>query len=202
MAFFIQSRISEVFAVDIHPAVKVGRGVFIDHATGIVIGETAVIEDDVSMLQGVTLGGTGKERGDRHPKIRRGVLIGAHALVIGNIEVGEYSRVGGGSVVLEPVPSHCTVAGVPARPKGCAAPRPPPGRWSRTSSPASSAISTSESAAATPPSRSGEGTEPRSGVAEGASAPPQREAIAEHLDLNPALSRSERSYSPALIETR
>jgi serine O-acetyltransferase len=120
MALYLQSRVSEVFAVDIHPAVKVGKGVFIDHATGIVIGETAVIEDDVSMLQGVTLGGTGKERGDRHPKIRRGVLIGAHAMVIGNIEVGEYSRVGAGSVVLEPVAPHCTVAGVPARPKGCA----------------------------------------------------------------------------------
>jgi serine O-acetyltransferase len=119
-ALHFQSRISEVFAVDIHPAAHVGRGVMIDHGTGVVIGETAVVEDDVSMLHGVTLGGTGKEQGDRHPKIRRGVMLGAGAKVLGNIEVGAYSRVGAGSVVLAPVPAHCTVAGVPARVVGCA----------------------------------------------------------------------------------
>jgi serine O-acetyltransferase len=91
-----------------------------DHATGIVIGETAVVDDDVSMLHGVTLGGSGKENGDRHPKIRRGVLIGAGAKILGNIEVGEYSRVGSGSVVLKSVPANCTVAGVPAKVIGCA----------------------------------------------------------------------------------
>ena len=120
LAQYLQSRVSELFAVDIHPASRIGRGIFIDHATGIVIGETAVVEDDVSMLHGVTLGGTGKEKGDRHPKIRRGVLLSAGAKVLGNIEVGEYSRVGAGSVVLKPVPPGCTVAGVPARVIGCA----------------------------------------------------------------------------------
>lgn len=120
IAQFLQSRVSELFAVDIHPASQIGRGIFIDHATSIVIGETAVVEDDVSMLHGVTLGGTGKEKGDRHPKIRRGVLLSAGAKVLGNIEVGEYSRVGAGSVVLKPVPPGCTVAGVPARVIGCA----------------------------------------------------------------------------------
>ncbi|HUJ04416.1 MAG TPA: serine O-acetyltransferase [Rhizomicrobium sp.] len=120
LAYFLQSRVSEVFAVDIHPAAKIGRGIFMDHATGVVIGETAVVEDDVSMLHGVTLGGTGKEKGDRHPKIRRGVLLSVGAKVLGNIEVGEYSRVGAGSVVLHEVPAHCTVAGVPAKVIGCA----------------------------------------------------------------------------------
>jgi serine O-acetyltransferase len=120
LAQYLQSRISELFAVDIHPASRIGRGIFVDHATGIVIGETAVVEDDVSMLHGVTLGGTGKETGDRHPKIRRGVLLSVGAKVLGNIEVGEYSRVGAGSVVLKPVPPGCTVAGVPARVIGCA----------------------------------------------------------------------------------
>jgi serine O-acetyltransferase len=120
LAFFIQSRVSELFGVDIHPAAQIGRGILIDHATGIVIGETAVVEDDVSMLHGVTLGGTGKEKGDRHPKIRRGVLLSVGAKVLGNIEVGEYSRVGAGSLVLKPVPPHCTVAGVPAKIVGCA----------------------------------------------------------------------------------
>jgi serine O-acetyltransferase len=120
LAYFLQSRVSELFAVDIHPAARVGRGIFMDHATGIVIGETAVVEDDVSMLHGVTLGGTGKETGDRHPKIRRGVLLSVGAKVLGNIEVGEYSRVGAGSVVLKAVPAHCTVAGVPAKVIGCA----------------------------------------------------------------------------------
>jgi serine O-acetyltransferase len=120
MALFLQSRVSELFAVDIHPAAVLGRGIMMDHATGIVIGETAVVEDDVSMLHGVTLGGSGKETGDRHPKIRRGVLLSAGAKILGNIEVGEYSRVGAGSVVLKPVPPHCTVAGVPAKIIGCA----------------------------------------------------------------------------------
>jgi serine O-acetyltransferase len=120
MALYIQSRVSELFAVDIHPAARIGKGVFIDHATGIVIGETAVVEDDVSMLHGVTLGGTGKEIGDRHPKIRRGVLISVGAKVLGNIEVGEYSRIGAGSVVLQTIPPHCTAVGVPAKLVGCA----------------------------------------------------------------------------------
>ncbi|MEX2127368.1 MAG: serine O-acetyltransferase [Xanthobacteraceae bacterium] len=114
-ALYLQSRASAVFGVDIHPNAKIGRGIFMDHATGIVIGQTAVIEDDVSMLHGVTLGGTGKERGDRHPKIRKGVLIGAGAKILGNIEVGACARVAAGSVVLKPVPANTTVAGVPAR---------------------------------------------------------------------------------------
>ena len=107
--------------VDVHPAAKLGRGVFIDHATGIVIGETAVVEENVSMLHGVTLGGTGKERGDRHPKIRKGVLISAGAKILGNIEVGEGAKVAAGAVVLDDVPPHTTVAGMPARPVGVAA---------------------------------------------------------------------------------
>jgi serine O-acetyltransferase len=124
-AFYLQSRASEVFQVDIHPAVPMGRGIFIDHATGVVIGQTSVIEDDVSILQNVTLGGTGKELGDRHPKIRRGVLIGAGAEILGNIEIGHCSRVAAGSVVLQAVPPNTTVAGVPARVvgrAGCAEP--------------------------------------------------------------------------------
>lgn len=115
LAHFLQSRVSEMFAVDIHPAVPVGRGVFIDHGTGIVVGETAVIGDDVSILQNVTLGGTGKERGDRHPKVRDGVLLSAGAKVLGNIEIGRGAKVGAGSVVLKDVPPCATVAGVPAR---------------------------------------------------------------------------------------
>ncbi|MBY0565578.1 MAG: serine O-acetyltransferase [Hyphomonadaceae bacterium] len=118
LAYHLQSRVSELYSVDIHPAARIGSGVFIDHAHGIVIGETAVVEDDVSMLHSVTLGGTGKERGDRHPKIRRGVMIGAGAKILGNIEVGEHARVAAGSVVLEDVGPRCTVAGVPARPVG------------------------------------------------------------------------------------
>ena len=114
-AYYLQSRASTVFACDIHPAARVGRGIFLDHATGLVVGETAVIEDEVSMLQDVTLGGTGKEDGDRHPKIRRGVLIGAGAKVLGNIEVGRCARIAAGSVVLKSVPHNVTVAGVPAR---------------------------------------------------------------------------------------
>ena len=114
-AFYLQSRVSEIFQVDIHPAVPMGKGLFIDHATGVVIGGTAVIENDVSILQNVTLGGTGKESGDRHPKIREGVLIGAGAKILGNIEIGYCSRVAAGSVVLAAVPANVTVAGVPAK---------------------------------------------------------------------------------------
>ncbi|MBP0491986.1 serine O-acetyltransferase [Pararoseomonas indoligenes] len=115
LALYLQSRCALVFGVDIHPAVPVGRGVFIDHATGVVVGETAMIGNDVSILQGVTLGGTGKERGDRHPKVRDGVLLSAGATVLGNIEVGRGAKVGAGSVVLASVPPCATVAGVPAR---------------------------------------------------------------------------------------
>jgi serine O-acetyltransferase len=118
LAFHLQSRISELYSIDIHPNAKIGGGVFIDHAHGIVIGETAVVEDDVSMLHSVTLGGTGKKGGDRHPKIRRGVMIGAGAKVLGNIEVGEDARIAAGSVVLHDVSARCTVAGVPAKPVG------------------------------------------------------------------------------------
>ncbi len=120
MALFFQSRNSQLFAVDIHPASKLGRGIMIDHGTGIVIGETAVVDDDVSIMQGVTLGGTGKEAGDRHPKIRRGVLLSMGVKVLGNIEIGEYSRIGAGSVVLKPVPAGCTAVGVPAKLVNCA----------------------------------------------------------------------------------
>jgi len=119
MALYLQSRTSELFQVDIHPAARIGRGVFIDHGTGIVIGETAVIGDDVSMLHGVTLGGTGAERGDRHPKIGRGVLLAAGAKILGNIEIGDYAKIAAGSVVLKPVPAGCTAAGVPARLVNC-----------------------------------------------------------------------------------
>lgn len=114
-AVHLQNRISELFAVDIHPAAQIGSGILMDHATGIVIGETAVIEDNVSLLHDVTLGGTGKESGDRHPKVRQGVLIGAGAKVLGNVEIGVGAKIGAGSVVLDAVPAHCTVAGVPAR---------------------------------------------------------------------------------------
>ena len=124
-AQFLQLRISEVFAVDIHPGARIGNGIMIDHATGVVIGETAVIEDDVSILHSVTLGGTGKESGDRHPKIGRGVLIGAGAKILGNIRIGECSRIGAGSVVLSDIPPCKTAAGVPAKivgDAGCAHP--------------------------------------------------------------------------------
>ncbi len=119
LALYLQSRASELFQVDIHPAARIGSGVFFDHGTGIVIGETAVVGDDVSMLHGVTLGGTGAQRGDRHPKIGRGVLLGAGAKVLGNIEIGEYAKIAAGSVVLKPVPANCTAAGVPARLIAC-----------------------------------------------------------------------------------
>lgn len=119
-ALYLQSRSSSVFQCDIHPAAPIGRGIFLDHATGLVVGETAMIEDDVSLLHGVTLGGTGKEDGDRHPKIRRGVLIGAGAKILGNIEIGHCSRVAAGSVVVRSVPNNVTVAGVPAKVVGSA----------------------------------------------------------------------------------
>jgi serine O-acetyltransferase len=115
IAYFIQMRVSEVFGIDIHPAARIGKGIMIDHAHSIVIGETAVVGDNVSMLHSVTLGGTGKETEDRHPKIGDGVLIGAGAKVLGNIRVGNCSRIAAGSVVLEEVPPCKTVAGVPAR---------------------------------------------------------------------------------------
>jgi len=115
LALYLQSRISEVFAVDIHPAARIGKGIMFDHATSVVIGETAVVEDDFSMLHEVTLGGSGKEGGDRHPKIGRGVMIGAGAKVLGNIRVGEGAKIGAGSVVLKDVPPRTTVAGIPAR---------------------------------------------------------------------------------------
>jgi serine O-acetyltransferase len=115
LALYLQSRISEVFHVDIHPAARIGKGILIDHGTSVVIGETAVVGDDVSMLHEVTLGGTGKESGDRHPKVGKGVLIGAGAKILGNIKVGEGSKIAAGSVVLNDVPPHSTVAGIPAR---------------------------------------------------------------------------------------
>ena len=114
-ALYLQSRASVVFQCDINPAAKIGRGIFLDHATGLVVGETAVIDDDVSILHDVTLGGTGKENEDRHPKIRRGVMIGAGAKILGNIEVGHCARIAAGSVVIKPVPNNVTVAGVPAK---------------------------------------------------------------------------------------
>lgn len=115
LAYFIQMRTSEIFGIDIHPAAKIGKGIMIDHAHSIVIGETAVVGDNVSMLHSVTLGGTGKEEEDRHPKIGDGVLIGAGAKVLGNIKVGHCSRIAAGSVVLQEVPPCTTVAGVPAK---------------------------------------------------------------------------------------
>jgi len=118
LARYLQSRISEVFAIDIHPAARIGVGILIDHATSLVIGETAVVGDNVSMLHEVTLGGTGKDSGDRHPKVGNGVLIGAGAKILGNVRIGAGAKVGAGSVVLDHVPAHCTVAGVPARPVG------------------------------------------------------------------------------------
>ena len=115
MAYFLQSRVSEVFGIDIHPGATIGKGLMIDHAHSIVVGETAVVGDNVSMLHSVTLGGTGKEEEDRHPKIGDGVLIGAGAKVLGNIRVGHCSRIAAGSVVLTEVPPKTTVAGVPAK---------------------------------------------------------------------------------------
>jgi len=114
-ALYLQSRASVVFQCDINAAARIGRGIFLDHATGLVVGETAVIDDDVSILHDVTLGGTGKENEDRHPKIRRGVMIGAGAKILGNIEIGHCARIAAGSVVIHPVPHNKTVAGVPAK---------------------------------------------------------------------------------------
>ncbi len=125
LALFFQNRISCEFGVDIHPAARIGRGIMLDHATGVVIGETAVVGDNVSIMQSVTLGGTGKEHGDRHPKVGNGVLIGAGAKILGNIRVGEGAQVAAGSVVLDHVEAHTTVAGVPAKVVGrpsCAQP--------------------------------------------------------------------------------
>ena len=119
-AYYLQSRSSINASVDIHPAARLGKGIFVDHAHDVVIGETAVIEDNVSIMQGVTLGGTGKAEGDRHPKIRWGVLIGAGAKILGNIEIGHCSRVAACSVVLHNVPPNTTVAGVPAKVVGVA----------------------------------------------------------------------------------
>jgi serine O-acetyltransferase len=124
-ALYLQSRASAAFQTDIHPAAKIGRGIFLDHATGLVVGETAAVADDVSLLHGVTLGGTGSENGDRHPKIGKGVMIGAGAKILGNIAIGHCARIAAGSVVLKPVPNNVTVAGVPARvigEAGCAEP--------------------------------------------------------------------------------
>jgi len=118
LALYMQSRISEVFAVDVHPGARLGKGIFFDHATSIVIGETAVVGDNFSMLHEVTLGGTGREAGDRHPKVGKGVLIGAGAKVLGNITIGEGAKIGSGSVVLEDVAPHSVVVGVPAKPVG------------------------------------------------------------------------------------
>ncbi|SPP32567.1 Serine acetyltransferase [Arsenophonus endosymbiont of Aleurodicus floccissimus] len=118
LATYLQNQISVSFGVDIHPAASIGYGIMLDHATGIVIGETAVVENDVSILQSVTLGRTGKTGEDRHPKVREGVMIGAGAKILGNIEIGKGAKIGSGSVVLHPVPPHTTVAGVPAHKVG------------------------------------------------------------------------------------
>jgi serine O-acetyltransferase len=121
LALYLQSVASEAFAVDIHPAARIGCGILLDHATSFVVGETAIIEDDVSILHEVTLGGTGKQTGDRHPVIRSGVLLGAGAKILGRVEIGTGAKVGAGSVVLADVPPHTTVAGVPAIVVGVAA---------------------------------------------------------------------------------
>lgn len=118
VAYFLQNRVSEVFGVDIHPAARFGHGIMIDHGTGVVVGETAVLGNDISILHGVTLGGSGKESGDRHPKIGDGVMIGANASILGNIRVGECAKVGAGSVVVRHVEPHTTVVGVPAKTVG------------------------------------------------------------------------------------
>jgi len=115
LALHLQSRVSEFFSIDIHPAARIGRGILMDHGTGVVIGETAVVEDNVSIMHEVTLGGTGKHGGDRHPKVRKGSLISVGAKILGNIEIGEGAKVGGGAVVLTAVPPHTTVAGIPAK---------------------------------------------------------------------------------------
>jgi len=124
-ALYLQSQSSRVFGIDVHPAAKIGRGIMFDHGSGIVIGETAEIGDNTSLLHSVTLGGSGKESGDRHPKVGRGVMIGAGSKILGNIHIGDCARVAAGSVVLKDVPPKTTVAGVPARvvgEAGCAQP--------------------------------------------------------------------------------
>ncbi|WP_107879538.1 serine O-acetyltransferase [Neisseria animaloris] len=121
LAYFLQNRSSEVFGVDIHPAARFGQGIMLDHATGFVAGETAVLGNDISILHGVTLGGSGKESGDRHPKVGDGVMIGANASVLGNIRIGERAKIGAGSVVVADVPPLTTVVGVPAKLTGKAA---------------------------------------------------------------------------------
>ena len=118
LALHLQSLISEVLSVDIHPAAKIGGGILLDHATGFVAGETCVIDNNVSILHAVTLGGTGKDTGDRHPKIKSGVLIGAGAKILGNVTIGEGAKIGANSVVLKDVPPHTTVVGVPAQQVG------------------------------------------------------------------------------------
>lgn len=123
LALYLQSRISQLFAIDIHPAATLGKGLFFDHAHGVVIGETARVGDNVSILHDVTLGGTGKAVHDRHPKVGNGVLISAGAKILGNIEIGDGAKIAAGSVVLEPVQPYCTVAGVPAKPVGACAGR-------------------------------------------------------------------------------
>lgn len=118
LALYFQSLCSEVFSVDIHPAARIGCGILLDHATSVVVGETAIVEDNVSILHEVTLGGTGKVGGDRHPVVRSGVLIGAGSKILGRVEIGECAKIGAGSVVLGDVPEHVTVAGVPAKVMG------------------------------------------------------------------------------------
>ena len=118
LSYFLQNRMSEVFGVDIHPAACFGHGLMLDHATGFVAGETAVLGNNISILHGVTLGGSGKECGDRHPKVSDGVMIGANASILGNIRIGENAKIGAGSVVVADVPSSITVVGVPAKPIG------------------------------------------------------------------------------------
>ena len=118
LAYFLQNRSSEIFGVDIHPAALFGQGIMIDHGTGVVIGETAVLGDDISLLHGVTLGGSGKESGDRHPKVGNGVMIGANASVLGNIRIGDGAKIGAGSVVVRDVAAHTTVVGIPAKAVG------------------------------------------------------------------------------------
>jgi len=115
MALFLQNRSSLLYGVDIHPAAQIGKGIMFDHATGIVIGETSVVEDGVAIFHGATLGGTGTQRGDRHPKIRRGVMVGSGATILGNIEIGENTTVAAGSMVLKDMPANATVVGIPAR---------------------------------------------------------------------------------------
>ena len=124
LAYFLQNRASEVFGVDIHPGAVFGQGIMIDHGTGVVVGETAVLGNDISILHGVTLGGSGKESGDRHPKVGDGVMIGANASVLGNIRIGDCAKIGAGSVVVRDVEAHTTVVGVPAKAVGVSANKP------------------------------------------------------------------------------